>query len=442
MYVMGNANPIPAIAIALFAALSALVWSSAVFATSPPAAWIEFQVKPGDSLSLLFSRAGIPASDWMAVLKLGEGVEGLRHLRPGDELSLRKTADGRLAALRYRARGASTLRVRRAGSRFMIDSGSTAPTPYLVRIRGQVTSTLLGALLKAGVSSRVAYEFIDIFRPRYDLTDVSGASFAFVFHRYYSGHHFVRSGPIIAAELTLDGNMLTAFRYTDNHQRSAYYDRTGVAIKPAILRAPLTYTDVSSPFSHSRMDPIAHVRRPHTGVDLAAPKGTPIEAAADGTVTFIGRASGYGKLIVLDHAGPYSTRYAHMHGFADGLHTGSRVRRGQVIGYVGETGEATGPHLHFEIRVDGRAQDPLAVDLPAAKPISPAETYLFRQFVGRMLAELGRGREPEQRLFAGEWHFAPQHRSCRPSPSLHPVITFAPLARIDSASWHNHACAQ
>lgn len=405
--------------------------------------WIDFEVKPGDSLSLLFSRAGLPASDWRDLLKLGGKVNALRHLQPGDILGVRKAANGRLAALRYQSRRSSTpLLVQRSGGRFATVVALAPPIPYPVRISGHVRRTLVQALQRAGASRSVAYEFIDIFRPRIDpaRSVAAGDRFAFIYDRYYAGHRFVKSGPILAAEITLDGETLTAFRYTDGHGRSAYYNQDGLALKPAILRAPLRYTQVSSPFSMNRMDPVVHVRRPHNGVDLAAPKGTPIKAAADGRVKFIGRAGGYGELIILKNFGPYSTRYAHMLRFADGVHTGSRVRRGQVIGYVGESGEATGPHLHFEIRVDGTPRNPLTVKLPPAKPIPAGERFAFQQTVSPLMAELGRAYGRGRTLFAGDDSYGLSNEGCPPSSAFRPAITFAPIVRPESSFHDGSQC--
>ena len=160
----------------------------------------------------------------------------------------------------------------------------------------------------------------------------------------------------------------------------------------------MAYTRVSSPFSLRRYDPVVHVWRPHYGVDLAAPRGTPIKAAGDGVIRYIGRAAGYGNLVEIKNFGQYQTRYAHMSHFAKGLRKGSHVHQGQVIGYVGATGEATGPHLHFEIRVAGKPRNPLKVKLPNASPVPGSEMAAFNSRAQRLSLALDEPRKAATEL--------------------------------------------
>ncbi|HET7370654.1 MAG TPA: peptidoglycan DD-metalloendopeptidase family protein [Gammaproteobacteria bacterium] len=228
------------------------------------------------------------------------------------------------------------------------------------RVAGRIRHSLYRAARKAGLSRELTGTLIGIFARRVDYR-----------HDIQAGDRFVvvyddsRDEPrIIAAELDVRGKALHAFRYTDGNGQAAWYSLDGQPFKPTLLRTPVNYIRVSSPFSHRRLNPVLHIYRPHYGVDLAAPAGTPVRAAGDGRVTFRDRDGGYGKLIIIDNPGPYSTRYGHMSRFAKGIHVGSHVRQGEVIGYVGATGVATGPHLHFEIRVNGKPHPPLKIDLP------------------------------------------------------------------------------
>ncbi len=170
--------------------------------------------------------------------------------------------------------------------------------------------------------------------------------------------------------------------------RPFYYKQSGAAASPSFARYPLAYGRISSRFAHRRLDPITHRWQSHDGVDLAAPAGTPVHATARGTVAFIGRQTGYGRLVVLNNAPPYQTAFAHLSRFAKGLHRGSRVRRGQVIGYVGATGWATGPHLHFEVRVNHVPMDPLTVALPGDPPLRGRERRQFAEQANHLAALL------------------------------------------------------
>lgn len=359
--------------------------------------WRTLTVKPGDSLSTLFQRAGLPAADWTELLKLKGEADALTHLHPGDHMRIRKTRDGRLAALTYPLDALRTLHVQRAGQRFTQSIADQPRTVRVVRLSGRIRHSLSSAVQHAGASPGVAARLAHILRWRIDLSRSihPGDRFVIVFRQVYAQNRLVKSGPVLAARLELRDRTLTAFRYIDGQGHVAYYDQTGRSFKPSILRTPVQYTRVSSPFNLHRINPVTHVRRPHYGVDLAAPRGTPIKAAANGHVKFIGRQHGYGRLVILQNFGPYTTRYAHMLRFADHLHKGDFVRQGQTIGYVGESGEATGPHLHFEIRVDGVPKPPLKVALPTGAPISDTRMAAYQQAIAPVLTALrtapGRG---------------------------------------------------
>ncbi|MCD6056319.1 MAG: Peptidase, partial [Gammaproteobacteria bacterium] len=170
-----------------------------------------------------------------------------------------------------------------------------------------------------------------------------------------------------------------AVRYVNEQGDVHYYTPKGDSLESEFLRSPVNYTRLSSPFAPNRMHPVLHYKRPHYGVDLAAPMGTPIKATADGVVSFIGRKGGYGKVVFLQHSRRYATRYAHMSRFNTSLHMGSRVKRGQIIGYVGMTGVADGPHVHYELRIYDQPRNPMSTALPTALPIASKETHAFSE---------------------------------------------------------------
>ncbi|HEY2022163.1 peptidoglycan DD-metalloendopeptidase family protein [Paraburkholderia sp.] len=178
------------------------------------------------------------------------------------------------------------------------------------------------------------------------------------------------------------------FLYRDLRGQPFYYSKDGASAKPAFERYPLKFTRVSSGFSLNRFDPVVHRWQGHDGVDLAAPPGTPVHATARGVIRFIGHQTGYGKVIVIQNPAPYSTTFAHLSHFAKGLRRGSHVTRDQVIGYVGETGWATGPHLHYEVHVNDAPQDPLTVALPKKTPLPAAELQRFKARIAQLTALL------------------------------------------------------
>jgi murein DD-endopeptidase MepM/ murein hydrolase activator NlpD len=197
----------------------------------------------------------------------------------------------------------------------------------------------------------------------------AGDRFAVVYEELYKDGEKLQDGNILAATFTNQGKTTRIVRYNYPDGRSSYFTPEGVSIRKAFLRSPVAYSRISSRFSRSRMHPKLYKMRAHRGVDYAAARGTPIKAAGDARVEFIGRKGGYGKAVVLRHGAVYTTLYAHMSGFARGLRRGQRVSQGQTIGYIGSTGLATGPHLHYEFRVRGVYRNPLSVKLPRAAPI-------------------------------------------------------------------------
>jgi murein DD-endopeptidase MepM/ murein hydrolase activator NlpD len=184
------------------------------------------------------------------------------------------------------------------------------------------------------------------------------------------------------------GKVYTAVRYTDKNGNSSYYSEDGSSLRKAFIRTPVDFARISSRFSNGRKHPILNKIRAHKGVDYAAPRGTPIKAAGDGRVTLAGRKGGYGNTVVIKHGQRYQTLYAHMNGFAKGIRSGSNVKQGQIIGYIGTTGLSTGPHLHYEFQVNGVHVDPLSQKLPTSDPIHASEKQRFAQLSQPLIAKL------------------------------------------------------
>ena len=216
----------------------------------------------------------------------------------------------------------------------------------------------------------------------------SGDSFTVVFEENYLDEMKFRDGPILAAEFVNQGKTYRAVRYEDPSGHVDYYSPDGNSMRKAFLRSPIKFARISSRFSKGRKPPILGKTRAHKGVDYAAPTGTPIRAAGDGTISFRGKKGGYGKTVIVDHGNGKSTLYAHMSRYARNKKKGKRVEQGDVIGYVGSTGMATGPHLHYEFRIDGVHRNPLTVKLPIAKPIEKKYRDDFRLKTAPLMAQL------------------------------------------------------
>ncbi|HKJ77578.1 MAG TPA: peptidoglycan DD-metalloendopeptidase family protein, partial [Gammaproteobacteria bacterium] len=255
---------------------------------------------------------------------------------------------------------------------------------------GTIETSLFEAGREAGLSDRTIMELAYIFGWDVDFAlDIrAGDRFTILYEEQFLDGEKLRNGPILAAEFINRGRVVRAVRFTDPSGHTDYYSPEGRSMRKAFLRSPVDFRRISSRFQRERFHPVLGKKRPHRGVDYAANVGTPIKASGDGKIVFRGWKGGYGRAVILRHGGRYTTLYGHMSRFRGGLRTGSRVKQGQVIGYVGASGLATGPHLHYEFRVNGVHRDPLKVELPKAEPIRKAYRDDFRQASKPLLAQL------------------------------------------------------
>jgi len=244
---------------------------------------------------------------------------------------------------------------------------------------GEIRNSLFLDASRAGISDRLIMQFANMFGYDVDFSlDLRrGDRFSVVFEELYRDGKRVRDGDILAAEFVNQGKVYRAARYVDADGNVAYYTPEGNSLKKAFMRSPIEFARISSPFNPNRRHPILNTIRAHKGTDYAAPSGTPIRAVGDGKVEFMGRKSGYGNVIVLQHGNQYETYYAHLSRFNKSLGNGSRVKQGQVIGYVGMTGLATAPHCHFEFRVNGVPKNSQTIALPRAVPLDKAQMPQF-----------------------------------------------------------------
>jgi murein DD-endopeptidase MepM/ murein hydrolase activator NlpD len=342
--------------------------------------WQTVTVRPGDSLSAIFDRTSVSPRTLYRIMQLGDDVKALKRIHPGEEIELQLDGDGQLVALKYQPNEIRTLRIKRRGKDYALEIEEHPVERRLVHRSGVINESLFQGAQSAGVSESIVMEMAEVFGWDIDFAlDIrKGDRFAVVYDEVYKDGRKIADGDILAAEFVNQGRRFQAIRYTDPSGKTGYFTPAGKNVKKAFLRSPVKFSRISSRFTLKRWHPVLKRWRAHRGVDYAAPTGTPVRAAGDGKVTIAGKKGGYGNAVFIQHGGSYTTVYGHLSRFGRGIHSGTRVRQGQVIGYVGSTGLATGPHLHFEFRVNGVHRNPLTVKLPDGKPVAPEYWDHFR----------------------------------------------------------------
>lgn len=360
--------------------------------------WRVFTVHAGDTLGGIFKRADIPAQTWMQILKLDAHTKTLSQLMPGQRLRLETNEKGKLLELSYPVDDVHTLKVSRIDdpSHWQVDWVKAPVTHHLHRVSGVVRHSFYMAARQAGLSSHGVYQFAQIFHWKINFRRNihPGARFTVVYSQRQSKGHDIGYARIVAAKLVTHRRTLRAFWFVPKGGQGGYYDVDGHSLQAGILRAPVHYQFISSKFSLHRLDPFTHRWQPHYGVDYAADIGTPVEAAANGRIIYRSREHGYGRLIVIKSFGRWRTYYAHLHRYARHMHVGSHVHQGEIIGYVGQSGWATGPHLHFGIRRGRHWVNPLKAHLPEARSVPKRYLALFHRTVAVLAARLKPNRAP------------------------------------------------
>jgi len=346
--------------------------------TTPEASenWHTVTIKSGDSLASIFSKLDISPQQLHALLQQGGAAHNLKKIYPGQTLSLLTDDEHNLVKLSYPVDKLSTLDVYRAGDKFEISTTHRTPERRKVSASATINNSLFLDGSNAGLSDTVIMELAGVFGWDIDFAlDIrKGDQFTVLYEELYLDGERIDNGDILAAEFVNQGRRYQAVRYTDAGGRTDYYSLDGKSMRKTFLRTPVEFSRISSRFSTGRKHPILNKIRAHKGVDYAASRGTAIKSTANGKVIHIGKKGGYGNTIIIQHGSRYSTLYAHMSKYRGGLKSGSRVKQGQTIGYIGSSGLATGPHLHYELRVDGTHRDPLRVKLPGADPLN--EKYM------------------------------------------------------------------
>lgn len=376
--------------------------AAAVQAT-PAETLVRFAVEPGDTLSHLFDRARVSPTVLFRIL--GSAPDTLerrlvRGLQPGNEFEL-VLVDDRVSSLTLWTSRMNGLSIKIDDDRVTDwQTFEREPERSVHWARGTIQSSLFFAGRDAGLSETMTMNMAQLFGWDIDFAlDIRrDDEFALIYEELYLDGEYIGEGRILAATFTNQGRTFNAIRYTDADGRSSYFDENGRSVRKAFLRTPVEFSRISSHFNPNRRHPILNTIRAHRGTDYAAPTGTPIRATGDGRVLEAGWNGGYGRMVLIQHGERIRTLYAHMNSLASGIRPGATVRQGQVIGTVGMTGAATGPHLHYEFLVNGVHKDPVRVALPDAEPIreefrqhymAHARTMLQRLESTRQLADSG-----------------------------------------------------
>ena len=351
--------------------------------------WESVKVKSGDNLALIFKRKRLSANMLYNIMALGDDTAILKRLKPGQEIRF-LFEDGHFEALQYDVGLTDTLYIKRLSDIYSAEILETELETKLKTASGTIRHSLFLAGINAGLSDNMIMQLINLYGWDIDfaLEVRKEDEFHVIYEERYKDGEKVQDGPILAAEFINRGKSFKAVRYTHADGHSDYYATNGDSIRKAFIKTPVEFTRISSRFNLGRKHPILNRIRAHKGVDYAASTGTPVRVTGEGVIKLAARKGGYGKAIIVQHGGRYTTVYGHLSRYARGIKRGMHVKQGQIIGYVGMTGLATGPHLHYEFRVNGVHRNPLTVKLPKALRIPDNLMTEFNTQTEPLLAQL------------------------------------------------------
>ena len=340
------------------------------------------KIARGSTLSSALRSHNLPADFVAAVCTALQPVVNLRKVKPGDTFELRLSPDGALLGFSYQASPMDIYQITVGSSgEWVAQKKEIAVEKYWAKVSGGITSSLFEAMDALGELDQLVLDFADIFSWEIDFNSETqpGDRFQMVVEKYYAGQTFIKYGRILYAEDKSASKHSQGIYFQQPGVRGDYYTPQGQSLRKALLRSPLQFTRISSRYSKSRLHPILGIRRPHLGVDYAAPQGNPVWAIADGTVVFCGWNGGYGRQIVIRHPKGYKSMYGHLSRFAPGIRTRKSIRQKQIIGYVGSSGLATGPHLDFRLLKNNAFRNPLREISPQAAPLRPDQVAAFKE---------------------------------------------------------------
>ncbi len=351
--------------------------------------WKSVAVKPGQTLDAIFRQQGFPISLLQEIVALNGETRGLKKIRPGEKFDFQTTPNGQFQKMRYAVDEKRYLLVRQEGDRLTAELQQREVYSEVAEAEGIIQSSLFTAGKQAGLSDAMIMNLANIFGWDIDFVlDIrKGDRFMLVYEKLFRDGEFLRDGRILAATFINQGEKFQAIYFVDG-DIAGYFAPDGRNMRKAFLRAPLNFAYISSGFNPKRMHPVLKRIRPHNGIDYYAPRGTPVYAAGDGTVTRSDYSAANGHHVFIKHANSIETKYLHFTKRA--VKRGQKVKQGQTIGYVGSTGLATGPHLHYEFVVNGVHRNPRTVPLPKVEPLKGSELTSFQTQAGSMLTQLSR----------------------------------------------------
>ncbi len=352
-------------------------------------AWRSVTVNKGDSLAKIFSNLNLNAKLLDEILQSDPRNKLLQTIHPGQQLDFLYDKDDNLQEIKFQSSPSQTLRIKRTSNGFKSYQEEKQLTKKLHYKYGIIEDSFYLSARKAGLNDKIIMQLAEIFSCEIDFNlDIrNGDAFQIIYEEEYLDSKVIDSGDILAVEFWNKGKAHKAIKY--NHgDKNGYYSPEGFSLQKAFLRTPVKFSRISSHFSSAREHPVLHKIRAHKGVDYAAPIGTPIKATGDGKVTWVGHKGGYGKSIEIKHGQKYSTFYAHLSKYHHNLKIGTVVKQGDIIGYVGRTGLASGAHLHYEFRINGIHTNPLTVKLPQSLPVPENHKDEFKSHAKTMLSML------------------------------------------------------
>jgi len=351
---------------------------------------LEHTVRSGESLSSIFSDLNLSREDLHKIVHANATGKQFADVAPGNDVVATLNADGELERLTYAKTPFETLIATRHDDEFDVELLSKKVDYQLASAKATIHASLFEDGTRAGLPEKLILKLADIFAWDIDfaLNLREGDQFTVVYEKLFVDGKEFDSGDILSVEFVNQGKVYTAVRFEDNQGNTGYYTPEGNSLRKAFLQTPMDFAKISSHFDLHRKHPILNTIRAHKGVDYSAATGTPIKSTGDGKIIFKGGMNGYGNVVEIEHGQKYSTLYAHLSGFKSGLKTGGSVKQGEVIGYVGSTGLATGPHLHYEFRINGEHVNPLTVKLPHSLPMDATVLAKFKAQTQPLLAQL------------------------------------------------------
>jgi len=358
-------------------------------AQATPETWQDHKIINGDNLTSLFKRAGLNARDVYQVSLAVKGTDVLSRLYPGQTLSF-VIEDGKLIKLKHIRNRLESSLIKQTEEGYKTETITRSPEIIPRFAEGSIENSLFYDASQAGLSDRMIMELAAIFGWDVDFAlDLrAGDSFNLIYEEKLLDGELIGEGNILAAQFVNRGEIFSAIRYTDSQENTSYFTPEGNSMRKTFLRSPIDFARISSSFKSRRKHPVLGLTRAHKGTDYAAKTGTPIKATGEGKIIWRGTKGGYGKCVIVQHGSNITTLYAHMSNYRKGQRSGSRIKQGDVIGYVGKTGLASGPHLHYEFRLNGVHKNPQTVKLPHAAPIAKSERAAFFAVAENAMAQL------------------------------------------------------